>query len=144
MCVDRDRASLALEQHPYVSVHLASCLSGMGKLVEALVHAKDAAAAAARDHDEDLERTALARTQELLRRIPHITLALPREWSGATGRFDTTPIGEALFNRRLAVNPGDHSIDVDRDADGKHAAFRGHVTLAEGEERTIAVVLTSS
>ena len=38
LCIEKDQASLALEDHPYVKLHLASCLQGAGKLVDALSH----------------------------------------------------------------------------------------------------------
>src|SRR4029079_1855867 len=82
LCVEKDQASLALEDHPYVKLHLASCLSATGKLVDALTKAKDSLGAGIRNGDEDLQRSAQARVSELLPRIAHIKMLLPKEHSG--------------------------------------------------------------
>jgi hypothetical protein len=54
LCVAKDQASLAVEDHPYVKLHLSACLGAMGKLLEALGHARDALAVAIRAEDSVL------------------------------------------------------------------------------------------
>jgi hypothetical protein len=141
LCVEKDQASLQLEDHPYVKLHLASCLSGTGKLVDALGKAKDALGAGIRNGDEDLQRSAQARVSELLPRIAHVKLLLPKESSGIKVTFDGVPVRQALFKQRIAVDPGDHIIDAERDNKGDHELFKERITLAEGDERTIEIVL---
>ncbi len=55
LCIGKDQASLALEDHPYVKLHLASCLQATGKLVDALTKARDALGAGVRSNDEELQ-----------------------------------------------------------------------------------------
>jgi hypothetical protein len=141
LCVEKDQASLALEDHPYVKLHLASCLSGTGKLVDALTKAKDALGAGIRNGDEDLQRSAQARVTELLPRIAHVKLLLPHDSSGVKVTFDGIPVRQALFKQRIAVDPGDHVIDAERDHKGDRELFKDRITLAEGEEKTIEIVL---
>jgi hypothetical protein len=141
LCVEKDQASLQLEDHPYVKLHLASCLSATGKLVDALGKAKDALGAGIRNSDEDLQRSAQARVTELLPRISHVKLLLPKESSGIKVTFDGVPVRQALFKQRIAVDPGDHVIDAERDNKGDHELFKDRLTLAEGEEKTIEIVL---
>ena len=141
LCVEKDQASLQLEDHPYVKLHLASCLSATGKLVDALGKAKDALGAGIRNNDEDLQRSAQARVTELLPRISHVKLLLPKESSGIKVTFDGVPVRQALFKQRIAVDPGDHIIDAERDNKGDHELFKERITLAEGDEKTIEIVL---
>lgn len=141
LCVEKDQASLALEDHPYVKLHLASCLTGTGKLVDALTKAKDALGAGIRGGDEDLQRSAQARVTELLPRIAHLKLLLPKESSGVKVTFDGIPVRQALFKQRIAVDPGDHVIDAERIEKGDRQLFKERLTLAEGEEKTVEIVL---
>ncbi|MEA2745973.1 MAG: hypothetical protein QOI41_116 [Myxococcales bacterium] len=141
LCVEKDQASLQLEDHPYVKLHLASCLSAVGKLVDALGKAKDSLGAGIRNSDEDLQRSAQARVTELLPRIAHVKLLLPKESSGIKVTFDGVPVRQALFKQRIAVDPGDHIIDAERDNKGDHELFKERITLAEGDEKTIEIVL---
>ena len=141
LCVEKDQASLQLEDHPYVKLHLASCLSAVGKLVDALNKAKDSLGAGIRNGDEDLQRSAQARVTELLPRIAHVKLLLPKESSGIKVTFDGIPVRQALFKQRIAVDPGDHIIDAERDNKGDHELFKERITLAQGDEKTIEIVL---
>ena|SRR5688572_9839948 len=76
-CVLRDQQSLALEDHPYVKLHLSACLLALGRYREALVPARDALAAALRSDDDELKVSAQKRVQEILPKLAHITLKLP-------------------------------------------------------------------
>ncbi len=140
LCVEKDQASLALEDHAYVKLHLASCLSASGRLVEALTRAKDALGAGIRNEDEDLQRSARARVTELLPRIAHVKLLLPAASSGMKVTFDGVPVRKALFKQRIAVDPGDHVIDAERDDKGERSLFKERVTFKEGEDKTVEIV----
>ena len=140
LCVEKDQASLALEDHPYVKLHLASCLSATGKLVDALTKAKDALGAGLRNGDEDLQRSAQGRVTELLPRIAHVKLLLPKEASGIKVTFDGVPVRPALFKQRIAVDPGDHVIEAERTVKGDRQLYKERITLTEGDEKTIEIV----
>jgi hypothetical protein len=141
LCVEKDQASLALEDHPYVKLHLASCLSATGRLVDALGKAKDALGAGIRNGDEDLQRSAQGRLTELLPRIAHVKLLLPKRSSGIKVTFDGIPVRASLFKQRIAVDPGDHIIEAERDDKGDRELYKERITLAEGEDKTIEIVL---
>jgi len=141
LCIEKDQASLALEDHPYVKLHLASCLQAAGKLVDALNKAKDALGAGLRGGDEDLQRSAQARVADLLPRIAHVKLLLPTDSSGIKVTFDNIPVRPALFKQRIAVDPGDHIVKADRSVKGEPQEYEEKFTLADGEEKTLEIVL---
>jgi Protein of unknown function (DUF3570) len=141
LCVEKDQASLALEDHPYVKLHLASCLQATGKLVDALNKAKDALGAALRTDDQELQRSAQARVADLLPRIAHVKLLLPTESSGIKVTFDNIPVRPALFKQRIAVDPGDHVVEAERTFKGEQQEYKDKFTLADGEEKTLEIVL---
>ena len=141
LCIEKDQASLALEDHPYVKLHLASCLQGAGKLVDALNKAKDALGASLRTNDEDLQKSAQARVADLLPRIAHVKLLLPADATGVKVTFDNVPVRASLFRQRIAIDPGDHVVEAQRSEKGEQTEFKDRFTLANGEEKTIEIVL---
>ena len=143
LCIQKDQASLALEDHPYVKLHLASCLQAVGKLIEALGKAKDSLAEGLRSNDDDLSKAAQARVAELLPRISHVKLLLPVDATGTKVTFDNIPVRATLFRQRIAVDPGDHVVEAERVVKGERQEFKERITLAEGEDRSIEIVLKS-
>lgn len=141
LCIEKDRASLALEDHPYVKLHLAGCLAATGKLLDALGMAKDALGAALRNGDDELQRTAQERVTELLPRIAHVTLQLPEDTSGIKIVFDNVPVRPALFKQRIAVDPGDHVIEAEQSTGPERGLFKERFTLGDGEDKNVEVVL---
>jgi hypothetical protein len=141
LCVQRDRASLALEEHPYVRLHISACLSAMGRVLEALESAKTALAAGIRFEDPDLTRAGQARVQVLLPRIAHVTLQVPKSVEGIKVTFDGVPVRPHLIRQRIAVDPGDHVVVAERIDRGERSSFREDVTLKDGEDRIVEVVI---
>ncbi len=141
LCIQKDQASLALEEHPYVRLHLSTCLSSTGKIVDALKSAQLALSAAVKADDEDLRPAAEARVRELLPKIAHVILKLPPDDDDIKVRFDGIPVRKALFRQSIPVDPGDHVIEAQKLQKGEELKFRAEVTLADGEDKTIEVVL---
>ena len=143
-CVLRDEASLALEEHPYVRIHLASCQAALGELVRALDSAKLALGAGIRDQDDELMQSARKRVEDLLPRIAHVTLKLPQSADGLKVTFDGVPVKAHLLRQRVPVDPGDHVVTAERSARGERSAFRDAFTLKEGDDKVVEVVLKPS
>ena len=141
LCIEKDQASLALEDHPYVKLHLSGCLAASGKLVEGLNRARDALASALRTSDENLQHAAQQRVVELLPRIAHVQFKLPSEPLGIKITFDNVPVRPALFKERSAVDPGDHVVVAERTENGEKTRFEEHLTLTDGQDRTIDIIL---
>ena len=143
LCIQKDQASLALEDHPYVRLHLAGCLQAIGKLVDALGKAKDSLAEGLRSNDDELSKSAQARVADLLPRIAHVKLLLPADATGTKVTFDNVPVRPTLLRQRIAVDPGDHVVDAERVVKGERQVFKERITLAEGEDKSIEIILKS-
>ena len=141
LCIGKDQASLALEEHPYVKLHLASCLQATGKLVDALIKARDALGAGVRTDDKELQKSAQTKVADLLARIAHVKLLVPADTSGLKVTFDGIPVRPALFKQRIAVDPGDHVVDATRNVHGEEQTYKERFTLAPGDDKTLEIVV---
>lgn len=141
LCVRKDQASLAFEDHPYVKLHLASCVAALGRLRDALSAARDALAAGIREDDPDLTRAAQARVADLLAKLAHVRLKLPKNAQGIKIVINGTPLRSHLFGERLTMDPGDYVVEAEREDRGETTTFREKGTLAEGEEKTVEILL---
>ncbi len=146
LCVARDKESLALEEHPYVRLHLSSCLAPLGRLKDALANARDALAAAIRDEDPELLRAAQQRVAELLPRLAHLRIHVVRssERIGLKVTVNGVPVPGRLLEQRITMDPGDFNVEAERDWGGKRYEFKKKGTLAEGEEGSIDIVLVQA
>lgn len=140
-CVQKDTASLAFEDHPYVKLHLASCLAGMGRLKESLTAARDALAAGIRNDDAELTKAAQARVTDLIPKLAHIKFQLPKKHSGIKIVMNGAPLRPHLYKERLTVDPGDYVIEAEREDKGEKYSFREKGTLSEGEDKVVEVIL---
>lgn len=140
-CVQKDSASLAFEDHPYVKLHLASCLAGMGRLKESLTAARDALAAGIRNDDTELTKAAQNRVSDLLPKLAHIKFQVPKKRDGLKIVMNGAPLRPHLYKERLTVDPGDYVVEAEREEGGEKYSFREKGTLAEGEDKVIEIIL---
>lgn len=140
LCVQKDQASLALENHPYVRLHIAGCLASVGRLKDALVAARDALAASIKTEDEDLKKAALTRVQELLPRLSHLKLELPEKTESLKVTINGQLLRDSQVRDKLTLDPGDYTIEALREENGEKYVFKEKVTIAEGEDRTVEVL----
>lgn len=140
LCVTKDEASLAIEDHPYVRLHISSCLAGLSRFKDALVNARDALAAGIKNEDDDLKRAALARVQELMPKLARIKFEFPNKTENLKITINGQPLRPEQVNRTLSVDPGDYTIEAVREDRGDRYLFREKITLAEGEEKGVEVL----
>lgn len=140
-CVQKDSASIAFEDHPYVKLHLATCLQGLGRLKDALGASRDALAAGIRDDDAALTKAAQARVSDILPRLAHVKLQLPKSHDGIKIVLNGAPLRPHLYKERLTADPGDYVIEAEREEKGEKYEFREKGTLEEGEDKVIEVLL---
>jgi len=140
LCLTKDQSSLAIEDHPYVRLHVSSCLAGLGRFKDALVNARDALAAGIKNEDDDLKRAALARVQELMPKLARIKFEFPDKTDNLKITINGQPLRPDQVNRSLSVDPGDYTVEAVREERGERYFFREKVTLAEGEEKGVEVL----
>ncbi len=144
-CIQKDQASLVLEDHPYVRLHISSCLAGQRRFKEALIAARDALAAGIRNEDEDLKRAATSRVQELLPKLAKLKLAIPNKTEGL--KITLTPAAGAGVAVRanqvkapITVDPGEYTVEAVREEKGDRYYFKEKISIEEGEEKEVEVL----
>lgn len=139
-CVAKDLASLALEDHPYVRLHIASCYAAQTRYKDALVNARNALAAGIKNEDEDLKKAALAKVQDLMPRLGHLKIEIPEKNENLKITLNGIPLRPVQVKDKLTVDPGDYTVEAIREEKGERYTFKGTVTIAEGEDKTIEVL----
>jgi hypothetical protein len=116
---------------------LALCHEGQGKPATASAELKEASELGRKNGRNDLAAAADKRAQALEASVPHLVVHLP-EKGGATYdvKCDGEPIGEDELDSPLAMDPGEHRIEVS--AEGK--ASRSYVVRISGPGTTEIVV----
>jgi hypothetical protein len=140
LCLQKDQASLALEDHPYVRLHISSCLAGLGQFKNALIAARDALAAGIRNDDDDLKKAALARVQELLPKLAHLKIEIPEKTDNLKITINGQTLRPAQVKDRLTLDPGDYAIYAIREEKGERYIFDKRITLADGEDKEVEVL----
>ena len=140
LCLQKDQQSLELEDHPYVKLHIASCLSAVGRYKDALVAARDSLAAALKNEDEDLKKAALTRVQELMARVARIKLEIPEKTDDLKITMNGITIRPEQTGKNLTLDPGEYKIEAIRESHGDRYVFKEKVSVAEGEEKTVEIL----
>jgi hypothetical protein len=140
LCLQKDQASLALEEHPYVKLHISSCLAGSGRFKDALVNARDALAAGIKFEDDELKKAALARVQELLPKLGRLKIEIPDKTDNLKITLNGIPLRPNQVKDKLSLDPGEYLIEAIRDEKGERYVFKEKITIGEGEEREIEVL----
>jgi hypothetical protein len=74
--------------------------------------------------------------EQLEPRVPHLVVKVPERVAGLKITLDGVPLGEALWDTPIAVDPGQH--DVHAEAPGR-LPFEGTATLAEKQNKSISI-----
>jgi hypothetical protein len=144
LCAEKARASLAIEEHPLVRLHLAVCLGAQGKIKEGLASANTVLSTALATNDVPLRELASERVSTLLARLAHVKLALPKSVGGLVVTFNRVPVRPQQLRERIALDPGEYAIEAERVFEGDRYTFSERVTLKEGEERLVEVLPTKT
>ncbi len=140
-CISKDQASLVLDEQPRTRLHLASCESRAGKLVEALKDGQKALEIGLQKRDSGVMRVARARVKDLIERIPHVTFTPPVGVSDLSVKFDDRPVPTESLTKRFSVNPGKHLVVAEGLVNGFPATFKQEIDLKERELITVTITL---
>ncbi len=134
-------ASMVLNPRVVTLINLAECSTADGKLLQALVQYKQAAAALPREGLAPERRSGL---EELIRKsvaeveakLPKLRVVVEKPPAGLEVRRDEQTMLPGMFGELLPVDPGPHLIQAT--APG-YRVFKELVQLSEGQTRDVAV-----
>jgi hypothetical protein len=140
-CIEKDKAALKLEEQPRTRLHLASCESRNGKLVDALKDAQRALEVGIAKRDAGVMKVARTRVKELLDRIPHVTFVPPPGVQDLSVKFDDRPVPLDALTKKFSVDPGKHKVLAEGSVNGFPATFEDEYDIKEKEFTTIRITL---
>ena len=105
-CIEKDKAALKIEEQPRTRLHLASCESRNGKLVDALKDAQRALEVGIQKRDAGVMKVARTRVKELLDRIPHVTFVPPPGVQDLSVKFDDRPVPLDALTKKFSRRSG--------------------------------------
>lgn len=140
-CIEKDKAALKIEEMPRTRLHLASCESRSGKLVDALKNAQKALEVGIQKRDAGVMKVARTRVKELLDRIPHVTFVPPPGVQDLAVKFDDRPVPNEALTKKFSVDPGKHTVQADGSVNGFPATYTEEYDVKEKEFVTIRITL---
>ena len=140
-CIEKDKAALKLEEQPRARLHLASCESRSGKLVDALKDAQKALEVGIAKRDSGVMKVARTRVKELLDRIPHVTFVPPPGVLDLSVKFDDRPVPIEALTKKFSVDPGKHRVVAEGGVNGFPATFDEEYDVKEKEFVTVRITL---
>jgi len=123
----------AIKETAGVRFHIATCLSHLGRLLEAKAGFERARALAQEQKADDVLAMVDPQAQSLRRRIPVIRIKIPDKVRGAVVTVDGKPVDPADWHEIL-VDPGTHQVIIR--VHGEDRVDR-YVKLGEGESDTV-------
>ncbi len=140
-CIEKDKAALKIEEQPRTRLHLASCESRNGKLVDALKDAQRALEVGIAKRDAGVMKVARTRVKELLDRIPHVTFVPPPGVQDLSVKFDDRPVPLDALTKKFSVDPGKHKVVAEGSVNGFPATFDEEYDVKEKEFTTVRITL---
>ena len=134
--VDRFRRAQALHPAPTIAFNLGSALLHVGALVEGLETLERVL------HDPatpaELVEPARQLRDQAAPRLARLTLEVVGDATGTRVEVDAREAHAAELDVAVPIDPGSHDIRVLR---GEETVAHDHVSLAEGESRTVSLVV---
>jgi hypothetical protein len=143
VCIEKNRASLKIEEQPRTRLHLSSCETRAGHLIDALGDAQKALKAGIEHRDTPVMRAARNRVSDLLKRIPHVTFVPPPGATDLNVTFDERLVPNDALTRKFSVDPGAHKVHAEGAIEGVPLAFDKDYDVKESELVTVDIVLVS-
>ncbi len=140
-CIEKDKAALKIDEMPRTRLHLASCESRSGKLVDALKDAQKALEVGIQKRDAGVMKVARTRVKELLDRIPHVTFVPPPGVQDLSVKFDDRPVPNEALTKKFSVDPGKHKVTAEGSVNGFPATFDEEYDIKEKEFLTVRITL---
>lgn len=142
LCVEKDEASLKLEDQPRTHLHLSSCLYRMGKHKDALAQAQKALEMGIARKDSDLMKVARERVKQLVERMPRITFKPPSGVDDLAVTFDGREVPAASLSKKFSVDPGQHTVKATGIFNGFPSVYDETFDVKEGDLISVLIKLT--
>jgi hypothetical protein len=141
VCVDRAKASLAIEEEPHTRLELAGCESHAGKLVDSLSDAQKALDAGITSRDQAIIKPARGLVEQLLNRLPHVRFIVPADVTDLRVEFDGVPVPAALLAKQPPADPGKHTVHATGTVNGVAVEFDQTYDVHEGDVVSVPITL---
>jgi hypothetical protein len=140
-CVEKDRASVAIEDQAHTRLHLATCESKIGQYLAALADALKALKISGDRGDEPSVAGAREHIAEFLRHVAHVSFVLPAQVNDLELTFDGKPVPLENASKRFSVDPGSHTVHAEATVNGQAVSFDRTYDAGDGENVTAAILL---
>ncbi|MDB4992903.1 MAG: hypothetical protein JWM74_335, partial [Myxococcaceae bacterium] len=142
-CIEKDQASLKIEEQPRTRLHLASCENRSGKLLDALKDAQKALQLGIERRDSGVMTAARQRVQNIIPRIPHVTFIPPSGVTDLKVKFDDRPVPSDALKKKFSIDPGKHQVHADGTQNNVPLSYDEEFTVQDGELLTVTITLKS-
>jgi hypothetical protein len=143
LCIERDRASLLLEEQPRTRLHLSSCERRSNKYVDALKDAQKALETGLQKRDLSVMKVARSKVEDLLKQIPHVTFVPPTDAENLEVKFDERDVPEKALEKRFSVDPGPHAVHAEGVVGGVPTTYDEEFDVKPGELLTVRIHLNA-
>jgi tetratricopeptide (TPR) repeat protein len=140
-CIEKDKASLTLEENLRARMHLALCEEKAGKLVDALRDNAKALEAARAKNETMTARVIQERATALVPRLAHVKFERPAEVTELQVTFDGRPIPEARLSETFTIDPGAHEVHAEGLLRGARVSSDEKFDVKEGEPALVKIKL---
>ena len=140
-CVEKNRASLDKEDRPRTRLVLSRCEEKSNKYLDALKDAQKALELGIKTRDAELIRVARPRVEDLIKKMPHVTFAVPANVTVAEVKFDDRNVPLNALSKKFSIDPGKHHVSANGLAAGVPGAMEDDYDVKEGELLTVRLSL---
>jgi Protein of unknown function (DUF3570) len=141
-CIEKDNASLKLEEQPGTRLHLTSCETKAGKLLSALTDAQKALKDGIAKRNGPVMDIAKKKVQDLLPRIPHVTFEPPAGVEDLKVVFDDREV-KGDIRKKFSIDPGKHTVKAEGVQNGVPLGYEETFDVKEGDLLTVQLTLKS-
>jgi hypothetical protein len=141
VCIEKANKALAIEENLLARVQLAGCYERADKVLAALRQMQVVLEEGLRQEDAELAELARKRVEQLLKRLGHVRIVMPRDASDATLTIDGIAIPKTALEKPLSIDPGEHEVHGEASINGVRLAYDDAVEVKPGETATIRVTL---
>ncbi len=140
-CVEKNRGSLEREDRPRTRLVISRCEEKVGRYLDALKDAQKALELGIKTRDAELIRFARPRVEDLIKKMPHVTFAVPANVTIAEVKFDDRNVPLDALTKKFSIDPGKHHVASNGLAAGVPGAMQDDYDVKEGELLTVRLGL---